>query len=140
MINIRNIPEDIIREHILPYTYTPQSCHLCEDIRNYVKTNSVLRLLYKTRYPNDCEDLEWLSNDIGRYMNEDQAIMNGFVDFFINIYRREYMLQFQSREFLLQHIETHYYKSYPHDINICLGLMNSEERNCLIKFIKKNTE
>jgi hypothetical protein len=136
-MNMRNIPEDIIREHIIPYTYSPQSSHLCENIRNFVKTNNALRVLYKQKYPIDDEYLEWLSNDIGRYMNKDQAIMDGFVDFFINIYKRRYMLQFQSRQFLLQHIKKHYHALYPHDIKICMALMNCDERNGLIEFILK---
>ena len=140
MIDLRNIPEDVMREHIIPYTYCPQSIHLCEDIRNFVKTNDVLRSLYKMRYPNDSEDLEWLSNDIGRYMNEDQGLMFGYVDFFINIYKRRFMLQSQTREFLLEHIKSNYYNSYPKNIKMCLAIMTPEERNCLVEFIIKNTE
>jgi hypothetical protein len=129
MIDLRNIPEDIIREHIIPYTYHPQSRILCEDIHNFVETNTLLHSLYTQEYPTQSEQLEWLSNDIGRYMNKDKAFMYGFVDFFINIYKRRYMLQFQTPEFLLQHIKSHYYNSYPKDIKICLAIMTPDERN-----------
>ena len=44
---IRRLPDDIIREYILPYTYQPQSPELCKDIQTYYTTLQELSDVYK---------------------------------------------------------------------------------------------
>ena len=43
---MNTIPIDIIREHILPYTYDPQSQELCDDIRSFYKCKFYFRITF----------------------------------------------------------------------------------------------
>ena len=44
------IPIEIVREHIIPYTYSPQSRKLCENIRNYKSTLNDIHSMYVSYY------------------------------------------------------------------------------------------
>ena len=110
---IYQLPDDVIREYILPYTYEPQSKELCEDIRNYYEVSNHLlekyHQIYKDGYNN--EDKEWLLNDIERFMNEDKATMFGYVDFYIQFFQRIYMLQNATRDQVIEFLNSPKY--YP---------------------------
>lgn len=100
---IRRLPDDIIREYILPYTYQPQSPELCKDIQTYYTTLQELSDVYKkkhTTYKN--EDKEWLLYDIIVFMNNHTSIVFGYTDNYIQWFRRLYMLQNASRDQIIQ--------------------------------------
>lgn len=44
------IPYDVIRRHIIPYTYLPQSDELLWDIRHYKPDINILESIYYTQY------------------------------------------------------------------------------------------
>lgn len=44
------IPYDVIRRHIIPYTYLPQSKELLRDIRNYKQDINLIESIYYTQY------------------------------------------------------------------------------------------
>lgn len=44
------IPYDVIRRHIIPYTYLSQSKELLRDIRNYKQDINLIESIYYTRY------------------------------------------------------------------------------------------
>lgn len=51
-----NLPDDIIFQHILPFSYCPQSKDLLEDIKSYVKTYDAV----KYRVQDICQDQQFL--------------------------------------------------------------------------------
>ena len=91
------IPNDIFRDMILPYTYCPQPAALLADLLSYHQTMSHLKTLYCIRFPtvsttpSEDSDLAWLSNDICRFLNNDQPTMFGYVEFYRDVFRRLYM-------------------------------------------------
>ena len=134
---IYNLPDDIIREHILPYTYEPQSRELCEDIRNFYKIKNHLsenyRRIYKNGYKN--EDKEWLLNDIHRFMNEDKPTMFGYLDFYTQFFQRIYMLRNASRDQVIEFLQSPKYYYFTRDIYRNIGFMKPQEREKLKAFL-----
>ena len=72
------LPLELIYK-IMSYILKPQPKELMEDIRNYHFYKDLGLKLYKNRF-NEEEYKNWFTNDIGGYLNEDKAIMNGLVD------------------------------------------------------------
>ena len=134
---IYQLPDDVIREYILPYTYEPQSQELCEDIRNYYEVSNHLlekyHQIYKDGYNN--EDKEWLLNDIERFMNEDKATMFGYVEFYIQFFQRIYMLQNTTRDQVIEFLQSPKYYPFTRDIYSNIGFMKPHEREKLKSFI-----
>lgn len=134
---IYQLPDDVIREYILPYTYEPQSQELCEDIRNYYEVSNHLltkyQQIYKDGYNN--EDKEWLLNDISRFMNKDKATMFGYVDFYIQFFQRIYMLQNATRDRIIEFLQSPKYYPFTRDIYRNIGFMKPHEREKLKSFI-----
>ena len=72
------LPIELMREHIIPFTYNPQPDFLLKDIRNFTSFRCEIFDLYKTLYPNYenlREIMEWVSNDISRFNNQDIPLM-----------------------------------------------------------------
>jgi hypothetical protein len=135
--NIKKLPIDIIRENIIPYTYTPQSKELINDIHSFNKTKQYLKEVYYVRWKNTFEyeidaDLNWLDNDIHRFFNEDQATMVGYKNNCIIKYKRLYILQKKQLETTIKYISKR--RKAIQNINIQLGLLVPEERIRFIKF------
>ena len=68
------LPDDIIQNHILPYTYLIQSNKLCKDIQTYHFTLNRIINFYKIEFEPDAESepslvnyLSLLRRDITRY-------------------------------------------------------------------------
>ena len=79
---INELPLELVYK-IMSYILKPQPKELMEDIRNYHFYKDLGLKLYKNKFKeeeNDEEYKNWFTNDIGAYLNEDQAIMNGLVD------------------------------------------------------------
>lgn len=138
-ITLSDIPSDIIRNNIIPYTYLPQSPALLKDIQSYYQTNKHVREVYSKLFPvksttikDDCDEA-WLSNDICRFLNNDVPTMYGFVDFYISVYKRLYMnTKRNSDDIWIPDILDSYNFN---DINISIGLLTIEERKNLITFL-----
>jgi hypothetical protein len=135
--NIKKLPIDIIRENIIPYTYTPQSKELINDIHSFNKTKQYLKEVYYIRWKDTFEyeidaDLNWLDNDIHRFFNEDQATMVGYKNNCIIKYKRLYILQKKQLETTIKYISKR--RKAIQNINIQLGLLVPEERIRFIKF------
>lgn len=131
------IPEDLIRDHILPFTYSPQSSHLCDDIRSYHKTMLSITNIYNTGFTRD--PIEWLSNDICRFLNNDKPTMYGYVEFYITVFQRIYMYNnldldiVRKKVTLMEDTDS----LFPRDIKIVVGLLQPTERNELKQFLLK---
>ena len=127
--NIRRLPTDIIRDRILPLTYQPQPDALLHDIRSYYDTIHYAYDIYK----NVDDAVDWLSNDICRFMNDDQPTMYGIVDFYKKVYKRMYMNQ-TSRlpDINIIGLEDN---EDCRNINMSIGLLTQVERCLLILFL-----
>lgn len=135
------LPIEIIREHIVPYTYCPQPKELCQDIKSFINVRDYLHKLYYERWKFSLEyeenaDKNWLDNDIGRFMNEDQATMLGYVDSIVNKYSRIFKLFNKDPKEIRSFIEktTHYSGKVEHSINVQLGILRYDERIKLVDF------
>jgi len=138
--NMKKLPIDIIREYIVPYTYKKQSSDLCEDIRSYIECRNYILNMYITRYrflgDNNTDWIEWLDNDIQRFMNEDITQIHGFTLKFIQRYKRLYMLANKQDVDIITTIW------YRFDKRKCLnfvlsnlGILTPNEREDLIVFL-----
>jgi hypothetical protein len=138
---ISKLPEHII-DYIIPYTYQLQNKVLLEDIQNYTKTKDRILQLYYDLWINYMDDVEpedkyWIINDIIAYVNDDRAIMCGYVDKFYNIFRRK--LSLKTNGDVLTYIENLEQLSTNTQINILWGLLLPNEReDIIIDFIGRN--
>jgi len=140
--SVQNLPDDIIREYIIPYTYELQTSELCIDIQNFHYTKHTLFELYNSRYPEpDSEQYEWLSNDITRFLNEDQGTIHGIVPFYRRVVSRLFSMRFKSNmelEYFIQHMELNDV-SLIRDIMMKIGILLPVERIKLLAFIHRET-
>ena len=131
------IPDDIIREHILPYTYEPQPKSLCDDIRNFYVVSHDLKTMYETIYHNGYENehRDWLENDIGRFMNEDFPTMFGYREFYLQFYRRMYQLQHAHNSKIISFFGIEESNPFTTKIQRRMALMTPSERDKLKSFL-----
>ena len=135
---LQKLPDEIVRECILPYTYQPQSPLLCADIRSFYNTYHNMCHIYSLAYPLHNESKEWLSNDITLFLNDDFATMSGYRLFYINAYRRMFMNRDKDVDTIIHCIQNTK-KKVPNDIKIHIGLMTPRERLQLEDFLMDNT-
>lgn len=139
---MNKLPIDIIREHIIPYTYSPQPNDLCNDIRSFKKMYVILTELYEKLYINHhpLEDKEWLINDMERWMNNDKPTMFGYTDRYINIIRRIYSLRNKCYAELCIYADN-YLNNQPiqREIQLKLGALKENEREDMLSFIRMIT-
>lgn len=133
-----HLPDELIRECVLPYSYSPQPPELCADIRSFHNTYTNICEIYDLAYPVDDESKEWLSNDIVRYLNDDFATMYGYRLFYINVYRRIYMNRQKHADNIIKCIKK-MEDAYPIDIKIHIALLTPQERLHLEDFLMEIT-
>jgi hypothetical protein len=73
---MNKLPEDIIFNCIIPYTYSPQSKELLNDIRSFINTLEIISTIYYNEWiihykEEEPEDKNWLINDILNYLKKD---------------------------------------------------------------------
>lgn len=138
---MNTIPIDIIREHILPYIYEPQSQELCDDIKSFYKCKFYLRNLYYERwkfsfcYEPDA-DVNWLDNDLTRFLNNDSATMLGFTNNCIQKFSRIFGLKGKNKKTISNYIDKHTgcEAKALNSINIQIGILTPKERQDFISF------
>ena len=140
---MNKIPIDVIREHILPYTYEPQSKELCNDIKSFNKCKHYLKKLYYERWKNDFyyekdADINWLENDLVSFFNDHRATMLGYTDNCIAKYSRIFGLKNSNRKSVSNYINKHtgYGSKVLDSINIQIGILTPKEREEFILFSK----
>ncbi len=134
---LNRLPIEIFREHIIPYTYNPQPKELCRDIRSFHYIREYLYELYYKRWENlePGEYINWLENDIIRFLNNDKATMWGYVENYLEKLSRLYLLKDKSEKTIRQYIHTkvvHFEVKYA--IKTFLGLLTPDERLELVNF------
>ena len=136
-INIKKLPTDVIREHIIPYIHEYQPEDLRKDIHNFFTTKDILFEIYYKQYNIIEEAKEWIQNDIVRFMNDDIATMFGYTENHIDKFRRVFFLRDKSDEVIKNHINCLIMNS---NIIRCIynqiGIMTSLEREKMIWFIQ----
>ena len=141
---MERIPIDVIRENIIPYTYNIQSKELCHDIISYSNTKKYLLELYFNRwnhayYYEKNADINWLENDIFRFLNDDVALLQGLTSNMKKYLRRFYKLRNRRNEnnFIENFVPAllSHNKSPTFYINLSLGMLNKEEREYLVNFL-----
>ena len=140
---IKKIPEEVVRENIIPYTYKTQSRELLDDIISFIYTKEILIELYLETW-HEWEDepyMDWLSNDISRFFNEDQATMLGYVDSNINKFKRLFKIFYKNYDKgkiikFISKMESPQTLSIFH-FNTYLGILTTSERLDFLRFITK---
>ena len=135
---MNSIPTEIVRNYILPFTYCIQPIQLREDILSYHKTIENVKDIYHQKFPPEIytleeeSDLAWLSNDICRFLNNEQPMMYGIVDFYKTVFQRLYRNQKKS---LKEVIIPNSMEDNFNDIKVSIGLLTPKERLKLEKFL-----
>ena len=133
-----NLPFELF-EKIRRMAYKPQSKILLNDIKNYNKTKKIVYNYYYNRHKNELEDypnadMNWLSNDISCYLNNDVGTMWSIEDKYINTMRRFIGNNIKSNQELSDMIKDFYKKDVNSEINMYWGLMTPKERDEMISF------
>ena len=135
---LNKIPDDVILNKIIPYSYNTQPDDLLEDIKSFVKTYNHVYDLYYIRYkslvPNNLY-IAWLKNDIATFMNNINSTLHGYTDNCVKKYKRHFMLKNKNNGFIRSFVWNIYNNySYKVSIKINIGLLNPNERKQMINF------
>ena len=136
---MKKLPEELIVNEIMPFTYKKQPHELMTDLVSFHQTRDHLYDLYEEKwdmYPDE-NYVDWLSNDISRFMNNDIPTMVGISDGNIEKMKRIPFFRDKSDQFIYQFVSydmIHVFSSET-DINICLGCLMPCERLQLLTFI-----
>lgn len=135
LLLLKKIPDDIIREYIIPYAYNTQSPELCADINSFYNTYNNICNNYELVYGLGEDSKYWLDNDICRFLNNDFPTMYGYKIFYINLYRRIYMNHGKSRDTIIKSIQKTKANLYKNYIKNHVCLLTQKERLQLKKFL-----
>jgi hypothetical protein len=125
------LPIEIIREHIIPYTYEKQPEFIVEDIRDFILFRKSICTLYKTAYPEErtVVIMRRIADDISRIMNQNIPVQYGYTDKYYEYWRRLPYLTDKSEMFIYDStMELSYSITIFSKVNILIGLMTIEER------------
>jgi hypothetical protein len=105
------------------------------DIINFYVTKNNGLNLYKTKYEN-VPYINFFTNDIASYLNEQCAIIDGCVPKFYNTFKRLYQNKNKDKKELILFYLINLKKQRETELNILWGLLKPYERNeFLINFI-----
>jgi hypothetical protein len=145
---IQSFPIEI-QYKIMSYSYSPQSHHLCQDIKNYFETINYLRIYYRNIYIEEWgeelpEDQYWLVNDVLGFMNDYYPIFLGYRHHFCEIINRSQVYRNWSNKRFENVVDTFIKKlnnsNVTRHINVIWGLLLPEERNYFIHSSIKNID
>ena len=128
---LRRLPIEIIREHIIPYTYEKQPEFIVEDIRDFILFRKSICTLYKTAYPEErtVVIMGRIADDISRIMNQNIPVQYGYTHKYYEYWRRLPYLTDKSEMFIYDStMELSYSITIFSKVNILIGLMTIEER------------
>jgi len=139
LIKLMNkLPEDVIINHIAPFTYRPQNRVLLEDVRNFYTDLRFLENLYYTEF-NDTI----LLYDLVRFCNSGLT-SNGINPSFETILRRNPVLSIKSTTFIVSYILSSFVTSITHNvvtkIKFIWCLLKPNERTSFINRVLFNLD
>jgi hypothetical protein len=130
---IRRLPEDIIMNHILPYTYQTKPRNHLYDIRNFIHDYALVDSIYATQFNEII-----LLNDLLRFLYINVTPSYGIENIFENVLRRHFSFANKSDAYCISRIRIHYHRNVTvntdRKIRSIWGLMKPQERT---KFINQ---
>jgi hypothetical protein len=128
---IEKLPMDIILQ-IIPYTYHLQNKDLLDDIKSYTEIKTLLFNNYYNYWiifiqSQEPQDKYWLVNDLFAYTNNYSPTMNGYVEQFYNIFKRNIFLH--GNQDINRYILNLEKKHVNSQINVFLGMLTPKERS-----------
>lgn len=134
----QDLPKEV-QYTIQKYTYKTQSTALLEDIKSFVETKTILLELYKKthrNYDRSCQ-IDWLSNDIVRFMNKDRGTINGYIDSHYEMWKRLFHLKNKSNDYIYDKTSNmDFVQKSMHSFMTRIGLLKPEERKSLITYLE----
>jgi len=120
------LPSEIIREHIMPYTYSPQSSELCLDVRSFVETRKKLFCYYIKNL--------LISPHYGDYSYKNDNIKYGFYYFFSDLFNNIHNSIHPNKDEIIQFMESLPIFPIPKNLNIQLAGLSIDQRILLIHY------
>jgi len=130
---IQKLPEDVIINHIIPYTYQVQPRRLLYDIRSFVNDYSFVESIYMTQF-----NAHILLNDLLRFCYINVSPSYGIENIFEKVLRRHYCISGKSEECLINIVRLNFHRNVKvqteRKIKFIWGLLTRQERT---QFINK---
>jgi len=130
---IQRLPEDVIINHIIPYTYQVQPRRLLSDIRSFVNDYALVESIYMTQF-----NQHILLHDLLQFCRINVYPSYGMENLFDNILRRHCSISGKSEEYLINYVRLNFYRNVEvrteRKIKFIWGLLTREERT---QFINK---
>jgi hypothetical protein len=132
---INRLPQDVVINHILPYTYRTKPQRHLLDIRNYVTDYVLVESVYMTQLNEMI-----LLNDLLLFLYINVTPSYGIENIFENILRRHIYFSNKNAEFMINRIRLDFHRNMgvntERKIRIIWGLLKSCERaNFINKYI-----
>jgi hypothetical protein len=105
-MKLSDLPNDVLVNHIIPYTYSPQNRELLQDIRNFKTDLDFTESVYMTIYNEFI-----LLHDLIKFCNNKKYPVFNIDVKFENILKRGFMLRCMSEPVLTYHIFQHYHRN-----------------------------
>ena len=130
---VRRLPDDVIMNHILPYTYVTQPRRLLNDIRSFTTDYNLVESVYMTQF----NELILL-NDLLRFLYINITPSYGINNIFENVLRRHFYMKNKSDAYLITQVRVNFHRNVgvntERKIRVIWGLMTPWERT---KFVNK---
>jgi hypothetical protein len=124
---LKKIPNDIIINHIIPYTYQKQPSCLIRDIRSYTREFKFVKDVYYTEY-----NPSVLICDLIRFCNNNIAPIYGIEYKYELLLRRNYVLSMKCKTDIIHYVFQNVHKNLNHKtenkIKFIWGLLTAQER------------
>jgi|UniRef100_A0A6C0D2B2 hypothetical protein len=129
----RYLPDDIIINHVIPYTYLPQPKELLLDIRSFTSDLDFVDMNYMTLYNEYI-----LLHDLIKFCNNKKYPVFDIDVKFENIFRRSFYIHKMDESDLLHHIFINYHRDMNNNIlrktRILWGLLSPIQRCRFINY------
>jgi hypothetical protein len=130
---IQNLPEDVVINHIIPYTCQVQPRSLLSDIRSFVNDYTLVESIYMTQFNSLI-----LLNDLLRFCHINLHVSYGIENIFETILRRHLTIFGKSEEYLINHVRINFHRNVKvrteRKIKFIWALLTRQERT---QFINK---
>jgi len=124
---IQSLPEDVVINHIIPYTYQLQPKRLLSDIRSFVNDYALVESIYMTQF-----NAHILLHDLLRFCHINLYPSYGMENLFDSILRRNYLISGKSEEYLINIVRLNFHRNVEpqpeRKIKFIWGLLTRQER------------
>ena len=106
------------------------------DIKNFYITKNNGLNLYKINYENETEHyINFFTNDIASYLNDNISIMSGCIPKFYNTCKRLYQNKHKDKKEIILFYFKNLKKQRETELNILWGLLTPNERNIFLQSV-----